>query len=48
MLWLFILTHLSDELDKYWKENNESFSPEKDLKDKVIIESTAEEQEAEE
>ena len=48
VLWLFILTHLSGELDKYWKENNESFSPEKDLKDKVIIESTAEEQEADE
>ena len=41
VLWLFILTHLSDELDKYWKEKDESFSPERDLKDKVIIESTA-------
>lgn len=48
VLWLFILTHLSDELDKYWKEKDESFSPERDLKDKVIIESTAQEREAEE
>ena len=23
VLWLFILTHLSDELDKYWKTSDE-------------------------
>ena len=48
VLWLFILTHLRDELDKYWKEDESSFSAERDLKGKTIIESTAEEREADE
>ena len=26
VLWLFILSHLKDELDQYWKESEESFS----------------------
>ncbi len=48
VLWLFILIHLRDELDRYWKDGGEDFSPEKDLKGKTIIESTAEEREADE
>lgn len=43
VLWLFILTHLKDELDQYWKESEESFSTKDDLKDRTIIETTAEE-----
>ncbi len=41
VLWLFILTHLRDELDRYWKDDGNSFSPEKDLKGKNIVEGTA-------
>ena len=48
VLWLFILMHLKDELDAYWKESDESFSAEDDLKGRTIIETTAEETEAEE
>ncbi len=48
VLWLFILTHLKDELDAYWKDSDESFSAGEDLKGKTIIETTAEESEADE
>ena len=48
VLWLFILTHLKDELDSYWKDSDESFSAGEDLKGKTIIETTAEESEADE
>lgn len=46
ILWLFILTYLSDELDKYWKESDEGqekashVDPEKAFKGKTIIDST--------
>ncbi len=46
ILWLFILTHLSDELDKYWKESDEGqekashVDPEKAFKGKIIIDGT--------
>ncbi len=45
VLWLFILSHLKDELDQYWKESEESFSAEDDLRDRTIIETTADETE---
>ena len=48
VLWLFILTHLKDELDAYWKDSDESFSAGEDLKGKTFIETTAEESEADE
>ena len=31
VLWLFILTHLKDELDSYWKENGDDIPLKKDL-----------------
>lgn len=46
ILWLFILTYLSDELDKYWKESDEGqekashVDPEKAFKGKTIIDGT--------
>ena len=46
VLWLFILTHLSDELDKYWKTSDEGqekashVDPEKAFRGKTIIDST--------
>ena len=48
VLWLFILTHLRDELDRYWKDDGDSFSAEKDLKGKNIVERTATELDEEE
>ncbi len=48
VLWLFILTYLRDELDRYWKDDDGSFSAEKDLKGKNVVESTATEYDAEE
>lgn len=42
VLWLFILTHLKDELDSYWKESGDDISSQQDLKGKEVIESTAE------
>ncbi len=48
LLWIFILVHLKDELDKYWKNSDNDFSPQRDLKGKIIVESSAEEYDAEE
>ena len=45
ILWVFILWHLKDELDQYWKESEESFFAEDDLRDRTIIETTADETE---
>jgi uncharacterized membrane protein YkvA (DUF1232 family) len=49
VLWLFILIHLSDELDKYWKESEYGpaeearVDPKKEYKGKAIIETTGRE-----
>ena len=46
VLWLFILTHLSDELDKYWKESEygpveeAAVNARKAFRGKQIIETT--------